>query len=114
TGFELSWRKDTALNSAMNTTGLGREGARGDTLNFIANAVSGLTPSALYDTGTASFELAYTRKLKVTDNKELYNGEDSDGCPTGSKWDGCSTDDALAVAAHLAPQWLQVYPGLDL
>ena len=114
TGFELSWRKDTALNSPSTTTGLGREGARGDTLNFIANAVSGLTPSALYDTGTASFELAYTRKLKVTDNKELYNGEDSDGCPTGSKWDGCSTDDALAVAAHLAPQWLQVYPGLDL
>lgn len=114
TGFELSWRKDTALNSAMNTSGPGSEGARGDTVNFIANMVSGLTPTAFYDTGTAAVELAYTRKLKVSDNKELYNGDDYDGCPTGSKWDGCSTDDAVAIAANIAPQWLQVYPGLDL
>ncbi|MFA5677235.1 MAG: DUF1302 family protein [Pseudomonas sp.] len=114
TGFELSWRKDTALNSAMNTTGLGHEGARGDTLNVIANAISGLTPNRFYDTGTAVMELAYTRKLSVSDNKELYNGENDGGCPTGSKWDGCSTDDSLAVAASVTPQWLQVYPGLDL
>lgn len=114
TGFELSWRKDTALNSAMNMTGPGREGARGDTLNFIANIVSGLTPSAFYDTGTAFFELAYTRKLKVTENEDLYNGEDYAGCPTGNKWDGCSTDNAVAVAANFTPQWLQVYPGVDL
>ncbi|MDB5982097.1 MAG: hypothetical protein JWQ69_3112 [Pseudomonas sp.] len=117
TGFEVSYRHNTALNS---TTGpllgdlSGRNGARGDTLNVIANVLSGLTPTPLYDTGTVLGEIAYTRKLSVTENKDLYNGTHSAGCATGSKWDGCSTDDAVAIAGQFDPSWLQVFPGVDL
>lgn len=112
TGFEASYRKGTALNSIPGVN-VG-EGARGDTLNLIANVVGGLTPSALYDTGTWLAEVGYTRKLKVTDNKELYNGEGTAGCVGKNKWDGCSTDDAVQVAMQFTPQWLQVAPGIDL
>lgn len=119
TGFELSYRKDTALNSGMNQDpgmngGFYRKGATGDSVNFIANMVAGLTPTKFYDTGVLLLEAAYTHKAKVRDNRELYNGEGYGGCGGGDKWDGCSTNDALAVAAHFTPQWLQVKPGLDL
>jgi len=117
TGFEVSYRHNTALNSAtgpLPTELSGREGARGDTLNVIGNVLAGLTPTPFYQTGTVLGEIAYTRKLRVTENKELYNGTDSDGCPSGDKWDGCSTDDAVAIAGQFAPQWLQVFPGVDI
>lgn len=113
TGFELSYRKDTALNSGMNADGFYRRGATGDSVNFIANMVAGLTPTRFYDTGTLLLEAAYTHKAKVRDNRELYNGEGYGGCE-GDKWDGCSTNNALAVAASVTPEWLQVAPGLDL
>lgn len=117
TGFEMSYRHNTALNSAVGPLpgdARGREGARGDTLNVVANVLAGLTPTPLYQTGTALAEIAYTRKLSVTENEDLYNGTHSAGCPTGSKWDGCSTDDAVSIAGQITPQWLQVFPGVDL
>ena len=117
TGFELSYRRDTALNSAagpLPSDLTGSEGARGDTLNAVANVVMGLTPSAFYQTGVALAEVAYTRKLNVRSNEDLYNGTKYAGCTTGNKWDGCSTDDAVQVAASFTPQWLQVFPGIDL
>jgi len=116
-GFELSYRRDTALNSAtgpLPSDLSGSEGARGDTLNAVANVVIGLTPTSWYQTGTALAEIAYTRKLSVGSNEDLYNGTDYAGCPTGDKWDGCSTDDAIQLALQVDPQWLQVVPGVDL
>lgn len=113
TGFELSYRKNTALNSQagpLPTDLRGREGARGDTVNFVANMVSGLTSNWLYDTGVASAEVSYTQLVKKTDNAELYNGDSN----CRDKWAGCSTDKAVIASAFVEPQWLQVMPGMDL
>jgi hypothetical protein len=118
TGFEVSYRHNTGLNSVPGPLPSdldGREGARGDTLNVLANVLFGLTPTPLWQTGSALGEVVYTRKLDVTANEALYNGTDNaSACPSGNKWNGCATDDAVSVAALFTPQWLQVFPGIDL
>ena len=116
TGFEATYRKNTALGSAgVLLDDRGREGARGDTFNLIANAITGLTGTRFYDTGIAMAELSFTKRLKTTDNKELYNGTSNRAvCPSGSKWDGCATDESVIFSAMVEPQWLQAYPGVDL
>lgn len=115
---EASYRKRTALASALGplpTDLSGREGARGDTYNVVANVLSILTHTPLWDTGQLIVEAAYTHKLKVSSNADLYKGTGNPlACPSGSKWDGCSTDDAVAAALRFAPQWLSVFPGVDV
>lgn len=118
TGFELSYRKDTALLSSSTPSvsdPQGREGARGDTLHFLANTQVSLDKTAFYDTGFAQAEIAYTRLLKKTKNAQMYFGEDNSAtCPAGTKWAGCATDDSVSVALYVAPQWLSVFPGVDI
>lgn len=118
TGMEISYRRNTALNSGLGPLPgdlSGRQGARGDTVNVIGNVLAALTRSPLWDTGTALAELAFTQKVKVKDNAALYNGTGNAAqCPSGSKWSGCSTNNSLAVAVQFDPQWLQVWPGVDL
>ncbi len=116
-GAEMSYRHNTALNSsAIATPGTdGSMGATGDSFHMVVNALAGLEPTAFYDTGSASVEVAWGRLLDVNDNEHLYRGEGYDGCPVGDdKWDGCSTRDVINVAARFEPQWLQAAPGLDL
>ncbi len=118
TGFELSHRMDTALNSA----GLApsNEGARGRITNFIANALVQLGGTPLWDSGTLLAETSITHLHKVTSNEALYNGVGTANCSLngtaapGTWRDGCSTRNALAVAVLFSPQWLQVAPGIDL
>jgi len=115
TGFEASFRKNTALNSTPNPmVPIEPEGAKGNTLNLIANAIFPLSRSAFWNTGMLTAELAYTRLLSVTANQALYNGVGYAGCSTGSKWDGCSTRNYVAASILFQPQWLQVFPGVDL
>src|SRR5690606_36008191 len=68
----------------------------------------------LWDTGMLLAELSYTRLVNVTDNKELYNGIGYAGCSEGSRSDGCATRNALGVSVLFEPQWLQVYPSVDI
>lgn len=124
TGFELSYRTDTALASAFSNGQPGEfysEGARGNVINVIANGLWSLNQNALWDTGTLLAELSYTHLDRVTENEQFFNGEghascvDSvDGTQPGDKWDGCATRNSLGVAFLFEPQWLQVKPGLDL
>jgi len=118
TGLEVSYRHNTALNSATGPTPAdlsGQSGARGDTLNVIGNVVAGLTRTPFWQTGTAFAEIAFTQKIKTTSNGALYSGVgNASACPTGSKWDGCATNNSVGLAFQLDPQWLQVYPGVDL
>jgi hypothetical protein len=118
TGFEFSWRHNTALNSATGPLPgdlSGQAGARGDTINVIANVIGGLTRSPLWQTGTAMAEVSFTQKTATTSNGALYNGTGNlAACPTGDKWSGCSTNNSVAVAVNFDPQWLQVWPGVDL
>lgn len=118
TGFEFSFRQHTGLNSAagpLSTDLAGSEGARGNTINLIANVVGGLAPTPLYQTGSFAFELAATHLLSVTSNQALYNGTgNSAACPSGSRWQGCSTTNSVMIAGQFDPTWLQVWPGVDI
>ncbi|HSV71650.1 MAG TPA: DUF1302 family protein [Methylibium sp.] len=117
TGFEVNYRKDTALTSAL-TNGIPgvptSQGAKGDIFNALANVFVQLGTTPFYDAGVLLAELSYTHLVSVTDHAELFNGIGYASCPTNNKWDGCATKNALAFAMLFEPQWLQVFPGIDL
>jgi hypothetical protein len=134
-GLEMSYRKGTGLNTngavpllttqAPSATDFDSiRGARGDTLNFVANALSLLDRTALYNTGTALAEIAVIHKLKVTDQADRYQGEGTAACDAaaaqagvttgGGRYTGCSSDTAVVIGGMFEPQWLQALPGWDL
>ncbi|MBP0593294.1 DUF1302 family protein [Paraburkholderia sp. LEh10] len=118
TGFEVSYRHNTALNSVPGPQPAdlsGSSGARGDTINLIANALMPLSKTPLYEGGTLTGEVAFTQRVGSIKNAALYNGtSNQSACPTGSKWDGCSTNSSVVAAMQFDPQWLQVFPGVDM
>lgn len=124
TGFEMSYRKDTALMSAFSNGLVGvpyTKGATGDVVNVIANGLVSLGSTPLWDAGNLIAEFSYTHLVSVDDNKHLFNGEGYASCRDsvnaarrGDKKDGCATRNALAFAMLFEPQWLQVWPGVDL
>ena len=117
TGFEVSYRRNSALTSAL-TNGIAgvptTEGAKGNLVNVIANAFVQLGTTPLWDTGILIAEATYTQLTSVTSHSELFNAQGYGSCPTNNKWDGCATKQALAVGFVFEPQWLQVFPGWDL
>ncbi|MCX4149966.1 MULTISPECIES: DUF1302 domain-containing protein [Paraburkholderia] len=117
TGFETSYRKDTALNSAL-TNGIPgvptTAGARGDVVSAIANAFIQLGSTPLWDAGVLLAEISYTNLLKVTDNASMFNGVGYAACTTNSKWDGCATKHAVSMSISFEPQWLQAFPNINL
>jgi hypothetical protein len=118
TGFEVSYRHNTALNSVAGPQPAdlsGSSGARGDTINLIGNAMMPLSKTPFYEGGTVLAEVAFTQRVGSIKNAALYNGTSNlAACPTGSKWDGCSTNSSVVAAMQFDPQWLQVFPGVDL
>ena len=107
TGIEVSYRRNTALNSVggfmAGSQGLGLgffaspaanipltttptyaqvEGARGDTYHLVVNSVVLLNKTALWETGNMQFEFNYQRLDKVTKNPDLYYSADY-ACKTG-------------------------------
>ncbi|WP_256381621.1 DUF1302 domain-containing protein [Collimonas sp. OK607] len=116
TGFEASYRQNTGLNSALGTfqPGVASHGATGDIVNLIANAFIQLGHTPLYDTGLLIAELSHTHLVSVTGNQSMYNGVGYAGCGGGTKWTGCSTKDATALWVSFEPQWLQVFPRVDI
>lgn len=123
TGFEASIRQNTGLNSVPGgdpaIDPLGKDGARGNLFNFVANAIYGLTPNPLWQTGSLTGEIAWTHLLAVTHDKQLYNAEGY-ACAAGGlnagngERDGCSTNDEVNINVLFDPQWLQVFPGIDI
>lgn len=124
TGWEVSYRTDTALNSAFSNGLVGvpnRQGATGDIVNVIVNGLYTLGRTPLWDTGLLIAEMSYTHLNRVTGNDKLFNGVGYASCrdsvnaalPGASK-DGCATRNAFALAFLFEPQWLQVAPGVDL
>ncbi len=117
TGWEVSYKHHMGLSSTPSASvPVETEGATGNVLNVISNALWQLGSSPLYDTGTVLAEVAYTHVTGVTHNEAeaLYNGIGYAGCATNSRWDGCATQNAVAVAISFDPQWLQVLPSIDL
>ncbi|WP_298221970.1 DUF1302 domain-containing protein [Acidocella sp.] len=110
TGYELSYRQGTALNSTA--LAVSEQGAKGDIVNVIANVFDQLGPSRFWDTGMLIAEASYTHLVRVTDNANLYQGLGQNGCT--NKWAGCATNNSLALGVVFEPQWLQIRPGWDL
>ncbi len=100
------------------------EGARGNTYHFVANVVTLLDKTFLYETGNLAAELAYQRLDKVTKNPNVYfaegyactNGFLASGILPGAlnKSDSCATKDALVFNMGFNPQWMEVLPSLNL
>lgn len=108
TGFEVNQRRDTAL--LTKGLSMGNKGAKGTITNVIGNMMMQLGSTSVWDSGVLLAEFSYTHLNKVTSNRDLFNGESS----TCKKLSGCATKNALAFAMLFEPQWLQVFPGVDL
>jgi hypothetical protein len=68
----------------------------------------------LWQTGSLVAELSWSHLLSVNQNASIYNGVGYGGCPSNNKWNGCSTKDYVGMGVVFTPQWLQVFPGVDL
>lgn len=116
TGWELSYRKNSGLQSAL-TNGLAgvptASGATGDITNLIVNGMLQSSATPLFDSSVTIAEFSYTHLNKVTGNRSLYSGKGTAACQ-GGKAAGCATDNALAFAVLFIPQWSQVFPSVDL
>ncbi|WP_312170112.1 DUF1302 domain-containing protein [Stutzerimonas kunmingensis] len=118
---ELSYRKDGALN-AVAVDATDHEGPRGDSIHFIANAVTLMPPNFIAKSASLVGEFAYSHLRDVTSHEELYLGEGSANCidprigapGSGDKSDNCSTRNYYAVAVNYTPEYLSVFPSWDL
>lgn len=109
-GAELVTRRGSSLNSnGVSASNL--EGARGNTYHALVNTIFSLPSTALWDTGTVVGELTYDYLDKVTKNEGLY--KNASDCVYGKK-EGCATRDAWGFNLSFTPQYLGVFPGIDL
>jgi hypothetical protein len=128
-GSEVSYRRDSALRSstvaAVVPTGAmsyeQAEGPRGNTVHALVNGLFTLNSSPVYDGGSVSAELTYTRLQKVTHNPAnimaggtLFMGDGNTACPAGNRPSTCATKNAWNLQVQFAPQWNQALPGWDL
>jgi len=114
TGFEVSYRHHQALaTGGLLTPGAEDGPPTGSITNFIANALVQLGKSPVYDTGILIVEVAGTHLNSVDKNA---NAPMYGGCtPTSGGWEtGCKTTNAVALGFIFDPQWLQVFPSIDL
>lgn len=114
--IEASLRTNTGLNTIPGsnspiTDPLGHDGARGQTFNVVANALVPLTPTALWQAGSLTTEIAWTRLVGITHDKAEFNGI---GTACGGEVNGCATKDEVNLNVLFDPQWLQVFPGVDI
>lgn len=113
-GLDLSYRKNAALNNS-GISATDNQGPRGNTWHLVVNGVKTLSKTPLWDSGSLTAELAYSRLDKVTLHPELFKGEGYAGCPAGqNKTDGCATRDFLGIAFNFSPAWYGVFPSVDL
>ena len=114
TGFELSYRHHQALaTGGLLTPGAEDGPPTGSITNFIANALVQLGHTRFYDTGILIVEMAGTHLNSVDNNA---NAPMYGGCKPGDGgWEtGCKTTNAVALGFIFDPQWLQVFPSIDL
>ncbi|MGF6997101.1 DUF1302 domain-containing protein [Paraburkholderia sp. GAS32] len=110
-GAEISYRKNTALSpSGINP--VNNQGPSGNTWNAVLNAIWVLDKTRFYDTGSAILELTFNHLSAVTSNPTQFNGVGYGSCTY--KWNGCATKDFVGVAYSFDPQWLQVFPSVDI
>jgi hypothetical protein len=110
-GAEISYRKNTALSpSGINP--LNNQGPSGNTWNAVLNSIWVLDKTRFYDTGSAILELTFNHLSAVTNNAAQFNGVGYGTCTY--KWNSCATKNFVGVAYSFDPQWLQVFPSVDI
>lgn len=116
-GAEVSYRRGTALNTVL----LAPAGVRGDTLHAIVNVLYQQAHVLFADTLTYTAELGYQHLLDISSNEDYYNGVNHPGCVdingtpgAGRKWDGCSTRDYVGTTINLKPEWINVFPSVNI
>jgi hypothetical protein len=120
---ELSYRKNTALNSTSGYSVLPAgaeptyeevEGARGNTMHGLLNGIWLMPENPLFQGGTLQGEINFSHLDKVTKNAGRFFGEGF-GCPVNqSKRDGCATRNAVGVNLGFTPEWPQAFAGWDM
>ncbi|NWL22413.1 DUF1302 domain-containing protein [Pseudomonas umsongensis] len=122
-GFDLNYRENMPLASVAATVspaaaavGLpgfigsfdGNNGvARGNTVHAVLNGLTVFADTPVWDSASLLVELGYSRWLDVTDNKQLFKGEDwYRGVDKVSK-------DNYVIGVNFNPTWYQVFPGID-
>lgn len=118
-GLDLSYRKNTALNSAVNPAGLaalgfqGLEGARGNTYHLVANSIFLLPNTVLSEGGSLQAEFVYSHLEKVTRNANLFAGEGY-VCAGEATVYGCATRNYMGIQVGGNLDYPQVLPGTNL
>lgn len=80
-GAEVSYRQNSALNS---NAAVSAQGARGDTVHALVNAIVYLGDSAFWNAAPLTAELNYTHLNKVTSNPALFPLVGSAGCASAT------------------------------
>lgn len=120
-GAEVSHRENGPLSS-MATVSAGAagnyEGAVGDTWHGLLNGVMTFGSSPVYDSASLLGEVAWAKLDKVTKNPTLYRSMSNHtaDCAVASTRNirGCINGDFMSATFSFTPNWLQVYPGIDL
>jgi hypothetical protein len=114
-GTEVSYRRHMPLNS-RGAAPVTLEGARGETLHALVNAVATYGDSPVFASASLSGELAFTHLIKVTDNPALYRGPGNvaAGCPDEDIVAGCASRNFVSASVSFIPVWTQVFPSVDL
>jgi hypothetical protein len=123
-GFDLNYRENMPLASVAGTVSpaavaAGRPGfiggfdgedgvARGNTVHAVLNGLTTFGDTPLWDSSSLLVELGYSRWLKVTDNKQLFKGED------WYRGTDKVTKDNYIIGVNFNPTWYQVFPGIDM
>lgn len=127
-GAEVSYRKNTPLNSAVLGVAPGlpergeTKGPRGDTWHGLVNAIGVVPKTAVFDAASWMAELTYSRLVTVRSGANLFNAVGYAPCMANGttrlrnwdKGDGCATKDFIGLAFGFTPTWYQVFPGVDL
>ena len=123
-GFDLNYRHNMPLSSVPATVNPtlgaakapgfiasfnGENGvARGNTVHAVLNGLTTFGDTPLWDSSSLLVELGYSRWLDVTENKQLFKGEDwYNGVDKVSK-------DNYILGMNFNPTWYQVFPGTDM
>lgn len=119
-GAELSYRKNTPLNSQVLGIAPGppaqgeTKGPRGDTAHGLVNVLGVLPKTPIFDAAVWAAELTWGHLVSVDSGANLFNGEGYAPCAGKNKWDGCATKNYFGMAVSFTPTWYQTFPGVDL
>src|SRR5471030_720848 len=82
--------------------------ARGNTVHAVLNGLTTFGPTPVWDTAPLLVEVAYSRWLDVTENQQLFKGDDW--------YQGIDkvTKDNYIMGMNFTPTWYQVFPGIDM